>query len=656
MARSTDFDLSTELAKPSFTPGQRDIGPLVDLIATDEAAAVRASPALAKLGDAARVAIIARVTGADIVSTGNVARADAARIDDGGAARLVVALGLLARANDRDARVALIELVGDPRVRVRRAAIVALGKLGATRGTRTDERSEARHDDASAKRATARREDTASSMRDAPPIVELRATARRETERRADEKPPLVDLRETERRGDDRRSVEADDDIRAALIARWDASDVPPDERRALAEALGKIGGAGVRERLESLDATSDKELERRRDRALLVADREEKRGADSEVLVDRAPPRPLVVRLGCRPALAELLIAEARAAGFDGKAVRDDAVDVPLAGAWQTLFASRLWATAAIRVEDRGLREAKGDRAKVTAAIVRAVVSDEIRGLMTAWTRGPIRWRLSLARGHQRAVVWTVAKEVTRRAPMLINDPTQTTWDVRVDDDEGVLELVPRRAADRRYAYRVAEVPAASHPSVAAAVVWLAGVKPGERVWDPFCGSGLELAEAALRGAGTVIGSDLDDAALAAARTNLDALAGIDTTGTARGDATIDATGTTRGNASALAMGRAKVVLERGDARRYAPGIVDAIVTNPPLGSRVHVDAGALLAEALPHFARQLAPGGRLVWITPQWRRTTPAAEAQGLVLVRSLFVDLGGVRGRLERWDRRR
>jgi precorrin-6B methylase 2 len=576
MARDKDFDLRAALAKPSFTPGQRDIAALVELIASDEDAAVHAAPALAKLGDAALAAVIAGV-------------ANAAN-DDGAAARLTSVLGLMARAGHRVARGELIARLGDVRVRVRRAAIVALGKLGATRATR-----------------------------------------------------------------DDRRASEDDDDVRIALIARWDAPDVPPDERRALAEALGKIGGDGVRERLESLDAREDKELERRRDRALLVADREGKRGEDSEVLVDQRPPRALVVRLGCRPALAELLIAEARAAGFDGKAVRDDAVDVPLAGAWQMLFASRLWATAAIRVEDRGLRaharsegtqkvhranvdrassnagrasaRMKDDRASVTDAIVRAVLSDEVRGLMTAWTRGPIRWRLSLARGHQRAVVWNVAKEVTKNAPGLINDPTQTTWDIRVDDEEGVLELVPRRAPDPRFAYRVAEVPAASHPSVAAAVAWLAGIAKGDTVWDPFCGSGLELVECALRGAGVLVGSDLDDEALAAARANLDA-AGI-----------------------------ARASLVRGDARRFAPDtLVDAIVTNPPLGSRVHVDAGALLAEALPHFARQLKPGGRLVWITPQWRRTTPAAEAQGLVLVRSLFVDLGGVRGRLERWDRRR
>ncbi|MBA3396974.1 MAG: methyltransferase, partial [Deltaproteobacteria bacterium] len=117
--------------------------------------------------------------------------------------------------------------------------------------------------------------------------------------------------------------------------------------------------------------------------------------------------------------------------------------------------------------------------------------------------------------------------------------------------------------------------------------------------------------------------GSDLDDAALEAARANA-AAAGI------------------------------AIELVHGDARTHAPGPVDLIITNPPLGSRVQLDAAALLVEALPGFARQLAPRGRLVWITPAVRRTTPVAEQLGLRRVRSLAVDLGGVRGHLERWDR--
>jgi hypothetical protein len=107
MAREKDFDLRAALAKPSFTPGQRDIGALIELIATDETAAVRASPALAKLGGAARTALIDAI---DSPAVRSAASADAAStaaastVEDGGAARLVATFGLVARAGDCEAR------------------------------------------------------------------------------------------------------------------------------------------------------------------------------------------------------------------------------------------------------------------------------------------------------------------------------------------------------------------------------------------------------------------------------------------------------------------------------------------------------------------------------------------------------------------------
>jgi hypothetical protein len=106
---------------------------------------------------------------------------------------------------------------------------------------------------------------------------------------------------------------------------------------------------------------------------------------------------------------------------------------------------------------------------------------------------------------------------------------------------------------------------------------------------------------------------------------------------------------------AAARRTRRSGVGAGHSTARTHAGGPVDLIVTNPPLGSRVRLDAAALLVEALPNLARQLAPRGRLVWITPAPRETTPIAERLKLRRVRSLAVDLGGVRGQLERWDAR-
>jgi len=590
MARPAGFDLAAELARPSFTPARSDAPALADLVADGpEATAAKAMPALAGLGAAGRDAILARLAGA-IPDDAGATSAPAPAAPRGPAkpdlaiARLVQALGLVARAGDAPARATLLELTRDPRVRVRRAAIVALGKLAATAAE-----------------------------------LELRASERRGTDRRQTAGEVLVELRDGEtRRETQRRGL---DDVRAALLDRWDAGDHAPEERRALAEALGKIGGDEARARLAAIDPAGDKELARLRDRALLMVERTAKRGEDSTIATDVAPPRPLRVRLSCRPELGALLDAELTSLGLGAPGVRvrrgSDWVDVTLAQPWQVLFRARLWDRAAIGWPLDGA-------APLPDAIVAALTSPEVLGLVRAWTRGPIRWRLGMVGGHQRALVWKVAKRVTEAAPDLINDPSATTWDVLVDGDARMLSLVPRRIDDPRFAYRVAEVPAASHGSVAAALVWAAEPKDGDRVWDPFCGSGVELVERAKRGpTRSLLGTDVDPAALEAARQNL-ASAGV---------------------AAELAL---------GDARTHQAGAVDLIVTNPPLGSRVHVDAGALLAVALPNLARALAPGGRLVWITPAPRKTTPAAQALGLTLASSTFVDLGGVRGRLERWNR--
>ena len=548
MARAADFDLGRALGEKSFTPAQRDAPALALLIASgDEPAATRALPALAGLGTAGRDALVT-------------ALADPKISDDGARARLVAALGLHARAGDADACTAVLACTRDGASRVRRAAVVALGKLGG-------------------------------------------------------------------------------DDARAALLARWDAADVTPDERRALAEALGKVGGDEALARLRALAPADDTELARRRDRALLMADRTARRDAPSEVATDVAPPggARLEVRLRCKAGLASLLADELLARGFapsipalhpahegasaDRTRVSDAAVDVVLDRPWSALFASRLWVTAGVRVPLA---------AESAPAITAALTAPNVRALLAAWTRGPIRWRLSLAHGHQRAVVWRVARDVTAAAPELLNDPTATTWDVVVDDAAGALELVPRRAADPRFAWRVADVPASSHPTVAAALVAVAGARAGDRVWDPFCGAGAELVERA-RLAGppprALIGTDVDDTALDAARANFAAAA-------------LDPGITTH--------------LGRGDAREHDPGEVDLVITNPPLGSRVRVDAGALLVAALPNLVRHLAPGGRLVWITPAPRQTGPAADRLGLVRTFQTSVDLGGVRGVLERWRR--
>ncbi len=418
----------------------------------------------------------------------------------------------------------------------------------------------------------------------------------------------------------------APDHARDAVLARWDAGDAPPDERRTLAEALGKLGGEPALARLRALDPAGDAELERRRDRALLVADRGAKRGTESEIRTDVPPPAPLAVVLHCKPGLSGLLVAELRALAIEAVAEGDHAAHITLAKPWATLYGSRLWSSAGIRVPrpvtDEVMRAGKGDA--VAASITAGLTTAATRALLAAWTVGPIRWRLELPEGKQRAVVWRVARDVTAAAPELVNDPTATTWDVRIADATA-LELIPRRAVDPRFAYRAADVPAASHPTVAAALARVAEPRKGDRVWDPFVGSGLELVEVAkLFAVKSLAGTDLDERALAAAKQNLDG-------------AKLSAT---------LVHGDARAVTGSEDC--------ELVITNPPLGSRVQVDAAALLVEMLPVIARKLTRGGRLVWITPAPKQTTPVAEALKLRRGFHTPIDLGGVRGRLEIWTR--
>ncbi len=527
-ARDATFDLAAALGRKGFTPGQRDVPSLVAIIVGGaEPATTRATPLLAALGASAREVLVARTAAADL--------------DDGARARLITVLGLVARTGDLIARDALVALLGDAATRVRRAAAVALGKLG-------------------------------------------------------------------------------DDEVaRTALLARWDQGDAPADERRALAEALGKLGGEAARTRLTALDTGTDPELARRRDRALLMVERTARRDEDSTIATAVPPPLPVTLRLGTRAGLAPLLLDELALLGMPGgRAVTDGVVQLTWARPLAALMPARLWASVAIRIP---LVDRDGDLA---TTIIATLTAPATRALLRALTLGALRWRLGFAHGHKRAIVWRVARDVTAAAPELVNDPTATTWDVLVDDAARTLDLVPRRLVDTRFDWRVAEVPASSHPTVAAALARVAGVRAGDRVWDPFCGAGAELVERVRLGpVGSLLGTDVDASALAAARANLDA-AGITAS------------------------------LVEADARGHVPGLVDLVITNPPLGSRVQVDAAALLVEAIPNLVRALAPGGRLVWISPSPRRTSPVLVDAGLTLAQWMYVDLGGVRGRLERWVR--
>lgn len=130
------------------------------------------------------------------------------------------------------------------------------------------------------------------------------------------------------------------------------------------------------------------------------------------------------------------------------------------------------------------------------------------------------------------------------------------------------------------RRPWKVASVPGTLHSPVAAAMIRLAGVRPGDLVVDPCCGAGTVLVESPARG----VGSDI--AGVAAARVN--------------------------------ASHRPDIAWLTADARRlpYPDSSVDHIVTNPPWDRQVA--ARGTVQEFLREWRRVLRPGGRLTCLTP--------------------------------------
>lgn len=269
-----------------------------------------------------------------------------------------------------------------------------------------------------------------------------------------------------------------------------------------------------------------------------------------------------------------------------------------------------------------------QGDATEALATVITSALS---RHLLRVFTAGAIRYRLNfVSKGHQRAAVARLAARVYELCPEILNDPRQVSWTVDIyPETRGPrVELRPNMTPDPRFSYRQKDVPAASHPPLAACLARLAGRLAQEVIWDPFCGSGLELAECALRGGVQgVYGTDRSAEAVAIAQNN-------------------------------FAAARAPSVaahFQCGDFREIAAGPllrekrITLMITNPPMGMRVPVSNLSGLIEDLFRVAAQvLKPGGRLVLVNPASRAMPPAT----LKLQFRQKVDMGGFECAMEKY----
>ncbi len=157
------------------------------------------------------------------------------------------------------------------------------------------------------------------------------------------------------------------------------------------------------------------------------------------------------------------------------------------------------------------------------------------------------------------------------------------------IEHDEAFVGMRLSKAPLHERPYKQAHHAGSLKPSVAAALLFLAGAAPGIHLLDPFCGAGTILVEAALLGADAQ-GGDYDPSAVAMTRLNADT-AGV------------------------------PARVERWDAQALpiATASVDRVVSNLPWGRQVVVDTSlpTLYQRACEEMERVLVPNGCIVLLT---------------------------------------
>jgi tRNA (guanine6-N2)-methyltransferase len=184
-----------------------------------------------------------------------------------------------------------------------------------------------------------------------------------------------------------------------------------------------------------------------------------------------------------------------------------------------------------------------------------------------------------------------------------------------------------------RHRTYKLDHVAASLRPTVAAAMVRLAGIGPGMTVLDPMCGAGTILAEAIdlarKRGKGgrvRVVGGDIDPNAVFVTSQNLEKLGPADL---CRWDAT-------------------DLPLETES--------VDRIVSNPPFGKQLSSieQVGPLYQAASLEWDRVLRPGGRAVLLAMEQEGLRRTLQARRWSIIRQYKVRLLGQLTVLSVWQK--
>jgi 23S rRNA G2445 N2-methylase RlmL len=387
-------------------------------------------------------------------------------------------------------------------------------------------------------------------------------------------------------------------------------------EKKYLSKALDKIGGKATLEVVDGLPEQT----------ALKVKASVAREEAPSEIRLDESVDvfSGLPLHLRGRRGLEKFVRQELEASPevrrlFEFRNSRPGLVEIAPQSAFclSDLLSLRCFGTLAFVL---------GTISKPDAAEIAAIITaSPVRGLFKKLTQGAVRYRLEFpSLGHQRGLVRDIANRAYTLCPDILNDARSAPWAVEIHPCGGQfsVELRPRFSPDPRFSYRRLDVPAASHPPLAACMARLVGNSGSDVVWDPFCGSGLELIERGLLGGvQKLLGSDRSAEAIDIAESNL-AASGL----------------------------RVEADFFHGDFRsaRIAPSSITQIISNPPMGRRVPIlNLEGLISDLLHTAARVLKPGGVLVFANPLATRSSNPR----LKLDMTQRIDLGGFDVQLER-----
>lgn len=411
-------------------------------------------------------------------------------------------------------------------------------------------------------------------------------------------------------------------------------------EREYVGRTLDKIGGEATLAALEKAPELRQTELKVR----AKVARTQESGAVRMDGVLKPGPG--LVIHLRCKPGLETILRDEVEAQRkFAVGGMRSGVVAVTARGPFslEDLYALRCFATVGFVLgESRGKLPQHAESTASPALLeelAKLMTSPQAQQIFMTFTSGAMRYRIEFVdKGHQRGAVRVLANRAYALCPAMLNDARSAPWAMEIfSTRQGMrVELSPRVRPDPRFVYRLGDVPASSHPPLAASLARFGGPsrsawKDGEVVWDPFCGSGLELIERALLGGvRRVIGTDLSAEAVAIAAENF-AAAGVK---------------------NVHPVFACRDFRDFGEVEGLRPGTVTLVISNPPMGKRVPVpNLDRLFEEMIAAAATVLRPGGLLVFANPfQMENPHPA-----FTLEASSLVDLGGIRVRLEAYRKR-